>query len=527
MTKTKIIKRPPCPKCGTLLARSGFTPANKQRWVCRAGCGYTTTDPSAPARSQGGEKTKVQNKPLKFKRKLGGVKRFVITAAQNGTPVHMPFLAALERYCGFNDAELIVIPIRYKNPTSTWTASQVNEQVWDPLVKPYLYNQRKKLCPSLVLLADIKTRPTAEKPLSSFESITHGESGILGHTKLQLTTIPTPQGRYPKVLTTTGAITVANYTDSKAGKKGEFHHTLGAVAVDVVGKKFFMRQINADKKTGDFIDLEYLYRAEGLVTKAPRPLGIAFGDTHRRFMDPTVEKTTFGKGGIVETLDPEHLIFHDLHDGYAENPHHAKDPFSKIAKRRDGSHRIHREIQEDVGWLEKVVGKRKAIIVASNHDNFLSRYIVNTDWRYDPDNAEFYLETAMHMARSAKMGAGGASRLDPFQYWVNRLHPRDNIRCLGVNESFVLGDIEMALHGDLGPNGARGSRQNLRRIGVKTVIGHSHSPGIEEGCYQVGTSSPLRLEYNTGPSSWLHTHCVVYANGKRCLLNIIDGEWRF
>lgn len=86
--------------------------------------------------------------------------------------------------------------------------------------------------------------------------------------------------------------------------------------------------------------------------------------------------------------------------------------------------------------------------------------------------------------------------------------------------------IELSLHGDQGPNGARGSLKNLRRIGTKAIIGHSHSPGIDEGGMQVGTSTRLRLEYNHGPSSWLNTHAVIYDNGKRSLINIIKGKWR-
>ena len=494
-----------------------------------------------------------------YRRKLSGIKRFVITAAQNATPVHMDFLESLRRYCEHNDAELVVIPIRYKNPTSRWSDSQANREHWlrdvaerdlkqmgvdsdnfqtfypdrtwgrllDETASAYLYNQRKKLCDNLVLLGDIKTVPTAEKPLSGFEAITHGESGILGHTKLQLSTIPTPQGMYPKLMTTTGALTVPNYTDSKAGKKGEFHHTLGAVAVDIVGSKFFIRQINADKRNGDFIDLDLWYTPDAVVT-APPALALVMGDTHRAFIDRKVEKATFEKGGMVETLDPQCLIFHDLHDGYSENPHHINDAFSAVVKHKYGMNKVHQEIVEDVQWLEEVVGKRTGVIVASNHDNFLSRWVRTTDWRKDPVNAEFYLETALAMARSATMTEHGASVMDPFTWWVGRLKSDDvDIRCPGASESFMVADIELGMHGDRGPNGARGTRQNLRRIGVKSIIGHSHSPGIEEGCYQVGTSSPLRLEYNSGPSSWLNTHCVVYANGKRCLLNIIDGEWRF
>lgn len=71
-----------------------------------------------------------------------------------------------------------------------------------------------------------------------------------------------------------------------------------------------------------------------------------------------------------------------------------------------------------------------------------------------------------------------------------------------------------------------GSLKGYGKIGVKTVTGHTHSPGIRDGAYQVGGSTRLGLAYLRGPSSWLHTHCAIYANGKRSLINIIDGEWR-
>jgi hypothetical protein len=100
------------------------------------------------------------------------------------------------------------------------------------------------------------------------------------------------------------------------------------------------------------------------------------------------------------------------------------------------------------------------------------------------------------------------------------------VRVLDEDESFRLGGVELGMHGDRGPNGSRGSIRNLRRIGVKSIIGHSHSPGIDEGCYQVGTSTRLRLEYNHGASSWLNCHCILHADGKRQLVVIVDGYWR-
>ena len=227
------------------MTSNGVTPAGTKRWRCpesSGGCGYSTTKPeSKEARKQNG---KAQDRKLQnpqFKRKLSGTTRYVITAAQNATPVHEGFLSALRSYCNHNNAELIVIPIRYKNPSSVWTNSQANAETWAPELAPYLYNQRKKLNPNLVLLGDIKTVATAVSPLTGFEGITHGESGILGHTKLQLKTVPSPQNSLPKILTTTGAVTLPNYTDSKAGKLGAFHHSFAACAVDIKGKTFHMR----------------------------------------------------------------------------------------------------------------------------------------------------------------------------------------------------------------------------------------------------------------------------------------------
>ncbi len=149
-----------------------------------------------------------------------------------------------------------------------------------------------------------------------------------------------------------------------------------------------------------------------------------------------------------------------------------------------------------------------------------------TDWRYDPVNAKFYLETALEMVEQSNMDDEGAKIIHPFPLWLKRLAKHKKIRCLARDQSFTIRGIEIGQHGDRGSNGSRGSMRGFSKLGVKTIIGHSHTPGIEEGCYQVGTSSRLNLNYNIGPSSWLNTHCVIYPNGKRTLINVINGRWR-
>jgi ribosomal protein S27AE len=518
-----------CPKCGKgTLRRNHKTPAGKTRWICRETTGdrrtcYTTVNPDGPYVDQAGNAKPADRNP-QFRRPLGGIKRFLITTAQNATPVHEGFWRAMEGYCKHTGAELVVIPIRYKNPTSRWTESQRGEEFWQ-VPKDALYNQRKKLCENLVLLGDVKTTPTRERPLTGLEGMSHGESAVIGHPKLQLLTVPTPQYRFPKILTTTGACTIPNYTDSQAGKKGEFHHTLGACVVEVEGKQFHMRQANACTD-GSFIDGKTEYLPDGTWREAPPALGLVMGDTHARFADPQVMEATFGPRGIVDWLNPDCLVWHDLFDGYSCNPHHREDPYIALAKYRAGYHDVRDEVQFTIDFLEKYTAARKSIVVASNHNDMLNRFMRTHDWRKDPVNADFYLETAKLMADAAAMTPHGASTLDPFAHWVEQANVKSDITCLKLDESFRLGDIEIGFHGDHGPNGARGTVNNLRRLGVRLITGHGHSPAIEEGHYRTGTSTPLKLEYTHGPGSWMNTHCVVYANSKRTLINILDGRFR-
>jgi hypothetical protein len=209
------------------------------------------------------------------------------------------------------------------------------------------------------------------------------------------------------------------------------------------------------------------------------------------------------------------------------NPHHAGNPFVAVAKRANGTDVAEDEVRRALCFVDSCTPKQTlSVIVPSNHDDFLRRWLLSNDWKKDPVNARFYLQTALAMVEQALAGSE-AEKLSPFAYLAKQFfQEHDNVKVLGNDESFTTAGIELGMHGDRGPNGARGSRLNLRRIGIKSIIGHSHSPGIEEGCYQVGTSTRLRLGYTSGPSSWLNTHAVIYPNGKRSLINIIDGEWR-
>jgi len=460
-----------------------------------------------------------------YGRELKPAKRFLITAAQNATPVHKTWWRVLRTMTKKLGAELLVIPLRYKNPTSQWSGSQRNAEYWATEVRPFMWNVRYPLNANLTVLADLKVQPTMSSPLSGAEAVSLESSGIIGHTKLQLRSIPTAPGRMAKLLTTTGVCTEPNYTDSRAGRIGEFHHSLSAVLVEVDGKRFHLRPVHFDAKTQSCTDLETRYTVRG-ADRAPRPLALVMGDTHVDAICPLVERATFGLGGIVETLNPQHLIWHDLLDSYSVNPHHAGNPFNAVAKRQTGTDDARAEVQRAIEFVAKRTTKdRESVVVGSNHNDMLRRWVVSNDWRRDPVNAEFYLETALAMVRGTKLTGKGTEYPDPFAHWFRQAKV-PNTRVLDLDEDFMLGGVELGMHGDQGPNGARGSIHNLRRIGVKSIFGHAHTPGIDEGAYQTGTSTRLQLEYVHGPSSWLNCHCALHADGKRQLIFIIDGKFR-
>jgi len=126
------------------------------------------------------------------------------------------------------------------------------------------------------------------------------------------------------------------------------------------------------------------------------------------------------------------------------------------------------------------------------------------------------------------MDDGGATCLDPFVYWADRIANEasaTNIIPVLRGRSLLLGGIECGMHGDRGPHGARGSVKNLSRLGVKVISGHGHAPAIEEGHTRVGTMSRLNLEYNQGPSGWLNTHASIDAFGKPHLHHFINGKF--
>jgi len=493
-----------CPHChGDQLSIHSKTPP---RWIC-GDCAKTTR---APVNG------------VKFSEQNIDKEVIVVTWAQNATPVDKRFLKSLRTYLKHNKAQLLVIPGRYKNPTSTWTISQENHDWWDDEISSELLGDRIQLTKNLVACGDIRIQPTAANPLmGSKRTITGASSAIFGHPQIALDTVPTPQSKMAKLITTTGAITKPNYTDSATGKNGEFHHQLGATVVELDGDTFHIRQIIADGN-GKFYDLDKLYNGDK-VTKGHRPEGLVSGDFHAKYVDPKVLQAIWtDKDSLVNTLKPKAQVFHDVFDGYFGSHHHKHDPFLGVKKHFNGDNDGYSEIKDTLEKLEYCLKCDTNYITKSNHDEHLSRWLKETDWRKDPQNAQLYLETASAWVKAIKEN----KKFDELEFWCGKLDIANKATFLEREDVVSIKSIIISMHGDKGPNGARGSRRAFNSIGAKSIIGHGHGPGIEKGCVQVGISCIYGLEYATGsPSNWMQTCALIYPNGKTTLVNIIDGKY--
>jgi hypothetical protein len=101
-----------------------------------------------------------------------------------------------------------------------------------------------------------------------------------------------------KMILTNGAITKKNYTDSKSGKVGDFHHTLGSIVEIKDDETFFVRQVTADDKSGDFSDL-YNRVKDGNEIRLYSC--VILGDIHYGHHDQRVLDTTMG---LLDILKP-------------------------------------------------------------------------------------------------------------------------------------------------------------------------------------------------------------------------------
>ncbi len=477
------------------------------------------------------------------------IHRYILTSAQDSTVLHEQFLTNLEAYCEFltaDDASCELMIAGFTYGKSLFEDHSKKGVHWPSRIVPYMVNERVSIGGKVHFCGEMNTLPTAEAPLSGFEAYTHDKWGIFPHAKIQALPVATMKHAPAKMMMTTGACTLPNYVHKKAGLKASFHHCIGAVLVEIDAYgRFFCRHLIADEDDGSFFDLDrFVFNGE--VTEGNRIRALTPGDVHVAQVDPEVSAITFGIApteakheefgriweqaeapSMLDVLQPEYLFIHDVCDFRSRNHHNIGDAHDRFRLHIAGAESVEEELAEVAFFLDSV--KRpdtKVVVVESNHDLALNKWLNTADYRLDPVNGRFFLQCQLAVYSAIERGDDRFSIFEHVCTEAFEEFPCEDIRFLRQDESFVVDQVEMCNHGHNGANGSRGNIKQFAKIAPKVTVGHSHSAGINGGAYQTGTSTKMDMGYNKGASSWSHTHVIQYANGKRTLVTLNDGAWR-
>jgi hypothetical protein len=243
---------------------------------------------------------------------------------------------------------------------------------------------------------------------------------------------------------------------------------------------------------------------------------MVFGDWHSGETDPVAKKAT---KEMVDLVRPTSIFIGDGFDGKSINHHERNKKVARAISMENGTLSLRDELQQFGKDLKELqTWTDEVVVVKSNHDVFLDEILEDGRYIHDPVNYK----------ACAILAAAMIEGEDPLRFAVEDWFSFDTskVRWMALDEDYIFAGIQLGAHGHRGPNGTRGNIKNLEAAYGNCVIGHSHTPGILRGAYQVGTLSHLRVGYNHGASSWFHTNCMIYENGARQLINIIDGDWR-
>jgi hypothetical protein len=495
----------------------------------------------------GGSTKPVKNNVLSLPEK-GKVKRYICSAIQNNTKVFTAFVENLEAYADYlDDCQIMVARLTYnksfflnKQKPGTAKTSDVDQAWFDPRVTQYVVDDpethgtcRWQLAPDLFFAAEMQIEVTAARPLSSLGTYTGTASTIFPHTKLAIESVPTVPGNPTKLMFTTGILTGRNYIAKKAGLKADFHHVNSACLVEVSDTgAWWVRHLVADRK-GDFYDVAngtVTKVSNGEVTTGHRIEAISFGDTHVAEMpEDRVQRYWVGskeQPAVIDCLKPKYQFHNDLFSMRSRSHHEMKSFEKMLTKYLAGDDKVENELQKTADFLCTVERQGcTTVVVSSNHDRHLEKYLDTVDYRADLPNVRWFLRA--QLARVEAILAGQPWMC--LEWALRQQGCPETVRFLNIDESFVICQrvnhpIEMSLHGDIGSNGSRGSTANLANAGSRVTKGHDHTLGARDGVWSAGTCAENQGYNKGGLTTWSVSHVITYLNGRRAGLVEREGK---
>lgn len=458
---------------------------------------------------------------------------------------HEGFLRAIETFVKNRKAQPHILLMR-----PHLKALQHNPAVYDRVLQNYRSWWATQLQLGRYIKAvDLHINPQQINPLTGLQTLGRGNgflfkdqdrSGDLGaelrgqmrssivvaHTKQMLETVPTAFNALPRVIASTGVCNKPQYLSNTVGVKAEDNHVLGGLVVELKGSKFFLRQVQADPITGEFVDLGKRYHPDGRVTEE-RAEWISVCDAHFGMHRESAFKAILD---MIEYFQPLRTFWNDFLTCFSVSPFmgtrqgfdaaNLPKRFRSLGLEFSYGRQIKQQIQERLDPIDT-----EAFMVWSNHHKWVKSYINAGKYTQHPQNRNLCVQLEVLM----QLG------YDPFQVLLEcePNHYLDIIKngldskwtYFEPGEDYYVDGIHLSNHGHAGI-GRRGSIQDAIIAFGKSVVNHFHRPGIYGQTYVNGTLEGKSGYVEDQPLSWIPASTVGYTGGMRQLIFTIDGEFR-
>jgi hypothetical protein len=445
-------------------------------------------------------------------------KKFFIITAVNGKKVDEAYYKSIKQWCKANDAALLVIPcadVASTRKNVSWT--------FDPLLKDEHFIHQETKLNEKFFISNIMVSAKQINPTTGLSRIgQRNGSYIFASPKQSLEYVATSASDHTHrlALMTPGAITKADYEGDKYMSKRTSYiagsdHVMGGVIVEVQNRKLFhFRQVQANER-GEFVDLGLRYFPDKKAQKVRTHFYM--GDWHSGFTDKEV---MLGFEKFCKDVEVQNLYASDFFDGYSISHHHINQPLRRVAKIKMGKGSLIKEIINggaDINWLHQKI-KGSIYMIKGNHDEVMDRYLLEARYAQDDQNHYDALEFAKWYLDGEKVLQRAYEKYGDLKY-------PDRIVWLTRKDEIKVGGREVAQHGDKGANGTKGSMPSIEKAYGSAIVGHTHTPAILRQIIRVGTFSRMDMEYNDGPSSWVHCGAAFYDDGSAQLINFVNGDY--
>lgn len=458
----------------------------------------------------------------------------LVSTQQSHTPVHGPALMSMIAYAGWGGYSIHLMGMETKPPSG---GSKVDEIApWSALTERYVSSDKIDLG-GVVIDGAFPMKPTYENPLDGIGAYCGGRNHIFASMRQDMLTLGRIEGEQ-NIAQCSGAITVPNYSHSKAGMVAIENHVIGAVVVECdLDGDIHIRNLELDPVSGELWDVDVVV-SDGVVRPRKvfeterclkRPV-VNAGCIHARLANKGCLSAIWGIDGkpkgdvaLMEALDPSEQVLHDVFDAGSVSPHNRKNPVHQLRKRVSGNDNVAEELKLTADLIEKMGSKRRRTwLIDSNHDRHFDRFLLETDWKRDLLNAETFLQVNLAQLQAIRAGDRDFSAL---AYALRLFNPTVKFETSRFADPLRWCRYYYHCHGDRGTNGSSGAATNFVNLGFHLSIAHGHTVMRRRRLAMSGYIGDAG-DHAVGPHNRAHGIGVEYANGSYQMILISKGKWR-